>query len=354
MESQNRHEKGLVGAFFEGTWSSSSQPKSGKTCLVPHRKCCSPLIIVKKSRPSNATMESAAIVMAAAAIVTGSFGTMIPPALKVAMMPVVAPGSGTSAAGEDGGMLEYMFPGFDTSALVWRISVLQITEYVASLMLGSAGGSPRLCSLYLLGASWGPAITSGAFWRLFSPMMLHANIFHLLFNLIFQLRIGFGMEKQFGRRKFGLLYLSCGVLGNLMSVVANPFKLAVGASTCGFGLLGVWAAEVMLTWNVLGNHRPQILLWSSIMGVCTVLATLYGNTDVVGHLGGAFAGFLVSIILADMHESHRPPWYWTVKNVAKQVLGLLVVLCIGKIFISGPSGPLPMCGTLLHPEVFPL
>ena len=38
---------------------------------------------------------------------------------------------------------------------------------------GSAYGSPKLCSLYLLGASWGPAIAQGAVWRLMLPMMLH-------------------------------------------------------------------------------------------------------------------------------------------------------------------------------------
>lgn len=40
---------------------------------------------------------------------------------------------------------------------------------------GSAYGSPKLCSLYLLGASWGPAIAQGAVWRLMLPMMLHAT-----------------------------------------------------------------------------------------------------------------------------------------------------------------------------------
>merc|ERR1719491_131148 len=131
--------------------------------------------------------------------------------------------------------------------------------------------------------------------------MLHANALHIFFNVFFQLRIGFGMEKQFGRRKFCLLYLFCGFLGNLLSVVSNPFKLAVGASTSGFGLLGVWIAEVLLTWELLGENRPKVLFWFSLMlGSCVMMSAMSPSVDFMGHFGGAFAGFLMAIILADM------------------------------------------------------
>ena len=71
-------------------------------------------------------------------------------------------------------LLDTLLPNFNTDTFIWRVSLLQNTEYVGSLLLGSAYGSPKLCSLYLLGASWGPAIAQGAVWRLVLPMMLHA------------------------------------------------------------------------------------------------------------------------------------------------------------------------------------
>merc|ERR1719387_534268 len=154
--------------------------------------------------------------------------------------------------------MDLLFPGFDTSTMIWKISLLQIMEYLGSLLMGSAAGAPKLCSLYLLGASWGPSIANGALWRLFMPMMLHANALHIFFNMFFQMRIGFQMEKQFGKRKFCLL---C----NLLSVAFDPMKLAVGASTSGFGLLGVWLAEIILTWDILGESRPRISLWVFFM-----------------------------------------------------------------------------------------
>jgi len=221
------------------------------------------------------------------------------------------PGGEQSRAEENGdavqrrpeGFMQTLFPGFSTDTFIWRISVLQVVEYVGSVLLGNSYGVPKLCSLYLLGASWGPSIAQGAVWRMFLPMMLHANPLHIFFNIFFQLRIGCNMEKQFGRRKFCLMYLFCGFVGNLLSVVADPMKLAVGASTSGFGLLGVWAAEVMLTWELLGASRPRVFLWFAFMlGSCVMMSTISPNVDFVGHFGGALAGFLLAIILADMDE----------------------------------------------------
>jgi len=244
-----------------------------------------------------------------------------------------------------------MFPGFDADTFIWRASLLQVSEFIGSLLLGSSMGTPKLCSLYLLGASWGPAIASGSFWRLLLPMTLHANTLHIFFNVFFQLRIGFGMEKQFGRRRFCLIYLFCGFLGNLLSVAADPMKLAVGASTSGFGLLGVWAAEVLLTWDLLGNSRPRVFMWFAFMLLnCVLMSTISPNVDFMGHLGGALAGFLIAIVLADMQEEHQPEWYGKAKTSAKATTALITFCALLKVMTLTPGGPIPYCGTIFFPR----
>lgn len=255
---------------------------------------------------------------------------------------------------EDDGLVNLLLPGFDSSTFIWRISVLQVAEYLGSVLLGNVAGAPKICSLYLLGASWGPSIASGAFWRLLFPMTLHANAMHIFFNVFFQLRIGLGMEKQFGRRKFCLMYIFAGFLGNLLSVVADPMKIAVGASTSGFGLLGVWMAEILLTWELLGESRPRLFLWFAFMLLnCVLMSTLSPSVDFVGHLGGALAGLLIGILLADMSEEHRPAWYDKAKQTAKQVTMILLTACFLKAVPFGPSGPMPYCGSLMHPRQLP-
>jgi len=256
-------------------------------------------------------------------------------------------------AGQNG-FMDMLFPGFDTSTFIWKISLLQMLEYGGSLLMGSAFGAPKLCSLYLLGASWGPSIAGGALWRLFTPIMLHANPLHIFFNMFFQMRIGFQMEKQFGRKKFCMLYLFAGFLGNLLSVAFDPMKLAVGASTSGFGLLGVWLAEVMLTWELLGGSRPRIFLWFAFMILsCVMMSTISPNVDFMGHLGGALGGWLMAIILADMQEEHQPAWYAKAKTAAKNCAALLILAALFKCIVLGPESPIPFCGNILHPRQLP-
>ncbi|KAF4746595.1 Rhomboid- protein 2, partial [Perkinsus olseni] len=86
---------------------------------------------------------------------------------------------------------ELIFPGFDSRSFIWRVSCLQVLEFISSLAVGQQNGAPATCTLFLMGASWGPSIAKGGLWRLIAPMGLHANMLHLFFNIFFQLRMGF-------------------------------------------------------------------------------------------------------------------------------------------------------------------
>lgn len=270
--------------------------------------------------------------------------------VSMAMMAPPPPGFQRGAMGipgmpkEEEQFMELIFPGWDAGAFVWQITCWQVMEFAISMALGHQKANPTPCVLYRLGASWGPAVARGEVWRLITPVFLHANLTHLLFNVFFQLRMGFGMEKQFGREKMMLIYFVCGMFGNLMSISVDPFKLAVGASTAGFGLIGVWLAEILLSWEILGPARERTIIWIVFMLVSvTTMSTMTPNMDIWGHLGGALGGFLLSIVISDMKEEDRPEWYSQVRTVAAVALALIVTGALSKTFIIGPRTPIPEC-----------
>eukprot|EP00928_Gymnodinium_smaydae_P045137 TRINITY_DN3012_c1_g1_i2.p1 TRINITY_DN3012_c1_g1~~TRINITY_DN3012_c1_g1_i2.p1 ORF type:complete len:405 (+),score=59.79 TRINITY_DN3012_c1_g1_i2:233-1447(+) len=377
-----RHMSFLSVRSDEARRSSACHGRMSSRCITSRTGTAVPLPSASAGARRRATAAAGDGLAAAAAVLAGAAGftgvgaaaagitasMMVPPVpppipLDQARGTVRPSEQGAEEAEQDRGgsgprdpssIVQALLPGFDTDTFIWRISMLQLAEYVGALMLGNKFGSPKLCSLYLLGASWGPAIASGGIWRLFFPIMLHANALHIFFNLFFQMRIGFNMEKQFGRKKFVLLYLFCGFLGNLLSVVNDPMKLAVGASTSGFGLLGVWAAEVFLTWELLGGSRSRIFLWFAFMILsCVMMSQLSPSVDFMGHLGGALAGFLFAIIFADMREEHQPPWYAAAKSWARIIAATVIPFGLLKAIALGPDGPIPYCGAIFHPRVLP-
>ncbi|CAD7956006.1 unnamed protein product [Amoebophrya sp. A120] len=282
------------------------------------------------------------------------------------MTPPPAPASGQASVAET--ITESLFPAFKHDTFLKRICILQLLEYAGSLFLtmGSNAAnspaaqlmgtnfalSPNTCSLYLLGASWGPSIATGQIWRLLTPMMLHANGLHIFFNLFFQSRVGFGIEQQLGTKKFMILYLFCGYFGNLVSILVDPYKLAVGASTSAFGLLGVWFSEVHLTWHLLSEEsKGRLSFWfGGMLLALVVMSNLAPHLDMWGHVGGLLGGYLMSLCLADMSPEHRPVWYETGKKLAKMTLSWFCLLGTGKVVFMNPTVPIPNCGTLLHPK----
>merc|ERR1719203_1407329 len=152
------------------------------------------------------------------------------------------------------------------------------------------------------------------------------------------------MERQFGREKLMLIYFVCGIVGNLMSISVDPYKLAVGASTAGFGLIGVWLAEILLSWEILGPARERTVIWIAFMLVSvTTMSTMTPNMDLWGHLGGALGGFLLSIIISDMKDGDRPEWYGQARLAAAVGLAFCLVGGLGRTLLVTPHDPIPDC-----------
>jgi rhomboid protease GluP len=159
------------------------------------------------------------------------------------------------------------------------------------------GGTGTL-NLIKYGAKFGPYISDGEYWRLFTPMFLHVSFFHLLTNLFGLVIFGSIVERTFGVRNFIFLYLAAGVMGNVVSYLAsdNP---GVGASGAVFGILGAFGVYLFLNRRTLGQMgRQQLTSIGVIVAINIVLGLSMSGIDNAAHFGGLIAGGLISWLIA--------------------------------------------------------
>merc|ERR1711971_207726 len=96
--------------------------------------------------------------------------------------------------------------------------------------------------------------------------------------------------------RFLVLYLLSGAFGNLVSAALDPWKLAVGASTSGLGILGATLACLIQNWEDYPPQQRKWLLYVVIMLLCLLLSS---HTDLFGHLGGFIGGFCMMLLFSD-------------------------------------------------------
>ncbi|MBP1679011.1 MAG: Peptidase rhomboid domain protein, partial [Bacteroidetes bacterium] len=123
-----------------------------------------------------------------------------------------------------------------------------IAANVVMYFLTSA--SPGLLNLLMLV----PAFAPSAPWTVVTYMFLHANLWHLLFNMLSLFFFGPRLELELGGRDFLLLYFISGIAGALLSFL-TPYVAIVGASGAVFGvLLGFaryWPREQIMIWGII-------------------------------------------------------------------------------------------------------
>ena len=189
---------------------------------------------------------------------------------------------------------------------------------------------------FLLGGKVNELIIAGQYWRLFTPMLLHGSIIHLLFNMYALVILGRGLEFNFGRLRFIALYISAGFAGNVMSFIFSP-NPSLGSSTAIFGLLAAQGVFVFQNKKFYGGQAKRILINSvTIAGINLVLG-LSPGIDNWGHLGGLLGGILFtwfggplwdlkgllpSLEIEDQHTSNH---IWTAFGLTMLVFGAAVL-----------------------------
>lgn len=174
-------------------------------------------------------------------------------------------------------------------------------------------------------AQWNPAVAAGEWWRIFTPILLHATILHIAFNMWALWVLGPQIERGVGTWPFVSLFAaSAGVGGAFVFYLGDPLVVAVGASGAIFGLFGVW-----LSWAM---HRSKTTQGRAMLRQIGVLLLINAAIPFMvptiawqAHLGGLIAGFVISEIWSRLRGSNIEAWR-TVTGVAVAVLAALSVM----------------------------
>jgi membrane associated rhomboid family serine protease len=137
-------------------------------------------------------------------------------------------------------------------------------------------------------------VLAGAYWQPFTYMFAHANLTHLLVNMLGLLFFGTAVEKEMGSKEFILYYLLTGFLAGLFSFAAylflgGAYVSMLGASGAVFAVLLAFATlepnAQILIWGIIPMRAPIMVL--GYTGI-ELLSQVFGSQSGVAHLTHLF------------------------------------------------------------------
>ncbi|HJU51412.1 MAG TPA: rhomboid family intramembrane serine protease [Acidimicrobiia bacterium] len=154
-------------------------------------------------------------------------------------------------------------------------------------------------------AQFNQLVALGEWWRLFTPILLHASIAHILFNMYALFQLGPAVEARYGRAPFLALYLgAAGVGGAFAFHFGGPEDVLVGASGAVFGLFGLWLHAAYKMRDTAFGRNLLSSLWISLL-LNIALPFLIPGISWQGHLGGLLAGILTGEIWSRIRARQR-------------------------------------------------
>lgn len=203
-------------------------------------------------------------------------------------------------------------------------SALMIINVIVFALMSLSGGSESIENLIRFGANSKILVGEGDWWRLFTASFIHIGFFHILFNMYFLYNIGPIFERLYGSVGFLIIYLICGIFGNLVSYAfGDVYTVSAGASTSLYGLLGI-AIGMMVV------YRDDAILHSfgasfvSIVVINVIYSFLMPGVGVLGHLGGFVGGFILANALPVVGRD---------LSIPRQVVAGLATLALAFILI---------------------
>ncbi len=223
-------------------------------------------------------------------------------------------------------------------SVTFALIIINLVVFIAGLFaqqpailnIPNPQGEPTSIFTVMGSYSWYTCFIESEWWRLVTYQYLHANLFHLAFNMWALYFFGPLVEAIFGPRRFLIYYTVCGIAGALFSsllgmtgILGDTELLSmtalrhwqlipmVGASASIYGIL-IATAFLFPHARVSLLFPPVTLtlrtLACIIIGIACFTIISYGPNagGEAGHLGGIIAGALIMLVLKRRLPFMRP------------------------------------------------
>jgi len=187
-------------------------------------------------------------------------------------------------------------------------------------------------------------------WTLVTHMFMHANIFHLFFNMFSLYFIGTFLERIIGRKRFLLFYLISGIAAGVFftllagflgagvigsRIFGSPLVSGVGASGAIFGLLGILAVLV---------PRSKVYLIAGPLIAIIIQSIGEGllNENSLTILGAAVNIYIIISLLTIFSFN---PQLRKISIPIEMPLWILPIIAIVPLMFIGFFAPLPIANT---------
>lgn len=178
-------------------------------------------------------------------------------------------------------------------------------------------------SMENFGLLFGPAVADGEWWRLVTGGFLHANITHLLMNMLALYQTGPILERALGPARYLVLYMAALLAGSAGVMLLDADAPTVGASGAIFGLFGAL---------FIGMRRRGIDVWRNGIGTIIVLNLVITFAipfvSKGGHLGGLVGGGIVGWLMFTFDDQRRADSLGVAAGLGVAVAAVVMALAL--------------------------
>lgn len=227
----------------------------------------------------------------------------------------------------------------DQRVVSWRdysvtlvIMAINIVAYILCTQMGEV--------VYNIGSMNAEKIlVDKQYYRLVTAIFLHADIEHIVSNMIYLVGLGQMVEQMIGHVRFAVLYLLSGfgasVFSMMYSVLTGDIYDAVGASGAIFGLIG--ALFILLVARDMRRRAQRRNREAGVMPEQTDILDENGRV-VPGGYESISVGKMVFVVVYMIYSGTRAARVDNAAHVGGLVCGLLIMAVTNLIKTGGYKG----------------